>query len=625
MAAAQALAAGGCRSRFWQRPPVVSAVATRSVALGRSGRRLSAAAENAAGTASSGSSGGPALTPPPPPAVWPRPRAPVHNAPPPDAARAAIAVLERLAADAGGSASSRAPSQRASAEATEAARSLTKQFSTSWSSFRAGDVHRIVHLSAKIPHCYPPLLEAVAVHVLRGMLSYPLFAICNIVNGFARLQYRHHKLLEATSTYLSEAQRMEQLSTVDIGCLVYAYAELSYRAGMLLEACAGQVKRRYGELDAYNCAMLFNSFSRLGECDPELFRALARAAVQLRPESFQTHHLGLILNACAKCSIRMPQPLYLVAGYLVDRVRQLSPVNVSQAVHACAKLELYDRRLFASLHQRLVEEDLSVYKQFELANVVHGFAKLRCGSARFYGTLYTALHGGSGSWDPRCVAQVLDAMRRMRQHRSEALLQRMLQLFLQELESHDVHGLTQCSNCLVDLDALDLLEKLPAGTAGLLELQPEETAAVCAMRLVFERMETLERQMPFTAMQRCCAQNLVRSYHYKHELDYGMLPQHVRTFCRSLFDVPSTVASSVARRRPRLPPASSASSRAGDFAPGRRRRQEAEQRWPASGAEGSAWSGDSGHDASRGDADLAAAGTERMEGSAAASERAAAA
>merc|ERR1719152_676506 len=80
-----------------------------------------------------------------------------------------------------------------------------------------------------------------------------------------------------------------------------------------------------------------------------------------------------------------------------------------------------------------------------------------------------------------------------------------------------------------------------------------ETPAMCVMRLGLERMEQLSLREPLTPTQRCYVQQLIRAYHYKHELDFGLQPHHLKAFCRTLFDVPTSVTASVARR-PSPPP-----------------------------------------------------------------------
>mmetsp|Transcript_24947 Transcript_24947/g.45371 ORF Transcript_24947/g.45371 Transcript_24947/m.45371 type:complete len:360 (+) Transcript_24947:3-1082(+) len=351
-------------------------------------------------------------------------------------------------------------------------------------------------------------------------------------------------------THLAEPARNAQLSPTDIACLVFAYAQLSHRAGAILEPCAQQLQRRYLEVSGPNSAIILNSYAKLGECNPELFSAIARSIIQTRPESFEVHNVSLIMNAFAKCSIRKPQLMHLLANYLDGRVQLLSPQNVANIIHACAKLECYDYRLFTALQARLLAEDLSSYKLYELVNVSHGLAKLKSGGAKIYEALFSECERRPGDgWAPRSVAQMLDAMRRQRAYSREALTSLLLQRFFKDMENYAVHPLTQAAWCMIELDALELTSELPS---ELFPTQAGEAAAVCAMRLVLSRMEELAQRQPLTATQRCYVQQLVRAYHYKHEVDYGLQPHHIRLFCRSLFDVPTSVASSVARpRKPR--------------------------------------------------------------------------
>jgi len=433
---------------------------------------------------------------------------------------------------------------QAAADVARTATALAVQLSTEWSAFRSADVLQIVGVFGRLVHRHPPLLEAVAAHVMRGMVAYPLFALCNIVNAFARLGHHHQALFDAVAAHIANQDHASELSPTDIACLVFAFAEFRHRAGLLLELCTRQLSQCYLEVPGPNCAIILNSYARLSECDPKLFNSLSRAVMQTRPESFDVHHISLIMNAFARCSIRKSNMMHLIAGYLDGRVSLLSPQNVANVVHAWAKLDCYNHNLFFALQERVLREDLGAYKLYELANVVHGFAKLRCGGRKLYQAMFTECQRRCVGWEPRTVAQVLDAMRRRRTFYSETLALLLMRLFLENMRAYAVHPLTQTAWCLVELDSLDLAARMlpdlvPASEDGGL------------MRLVLERMEELSRKEPLTTTQRCYVQQLVRAYHYKYELDYGLQPQHVRTFCRLLFDVPSSVITSVGRTIPR--------------------------------------------------------------------------
>lgn len=142
-------------------------------------------------------------------------------------------------------------------------------------------------------------------------------------------------------------------------------------------------------------------------------------------------------------------------------------------------------------------------------------------------------------------------MRRMQKHVEEPLILLFMRLFLQRLNDCTVHQLTQASWCLVELDALELADQMPPQL--LPRTEDGETPAMCVMRLVLERMEQLSLREPLTPTQRCYVQQLIRAYHYKHELDFGLQPQRVRSFCRTIFDVPTSVTASVARAPKRRP------------------------------------------------------------------------
>merc|ERR1712216_219445 len=69
----------------------------------------------------------------------------------------------------------------------------------------------------------------------------------------------------------------------------------------------------------------------------------------------------------------------------------------------------------------------------------------------------------------------------------------------------------------------------------------------CLMRLVMECMEDLHQRNELTPTQLSHVQTLVRAYRYKYEVDFGLQPQRFKAFCRSLFDVPTSITASVAR------------------------------------------------------------------------------
>merc|ERR1711862_713644 len=129
---------------------------------------------------------------------------------------------------------------------------------------------------------------------------------------------------------------------------------------------------------------------------------------------------------------------------------------------------------------------------------------------------------------------VLDAMRRRQTAFRDPLVLLLMKCFVENLAEYDVHPLTQATWCLVELEALELTGQLPP---NLLPSQEGESPSVSIMRLALGRLEELNRQEPFTPTQLCYVQQLVRAYHYKHELDFGLQPQHLRAFCRSLFNV----------------------------------------------------------------------------------------
>jgi len=421
--------------------------------------------------------------------------------------------------------------------------------------FRAADVAQIAAAACRLNHRDPALMEAIAAHVLRGMVAYPLFALCNVANCFARLEYSHRGLMDAIAGFLAEPSRAEQLFTIDIASLVFAFGQLGHSGpatGALLETCAARLQQLHHEIGGPNCATILNSYARLSECNPELFKTLARSAIETRPESFEVHHISVIMNAFAKCSVRRPQTMHLLGGFLEGRINELSPQNVANIANAFAKLDCYNHELFVSLQRRLVQEDLSAYKLYELAILTHSLAKLKFGGAATYSALFgEAALRTTDRWEPQSVAQLLDAMRRKHVHLHEPLAELLVERFLRDFRKYAVHPLTQTAWCLVELEVLDLAGRAPPEAAvegGLPQRSEDEGAALWLMRAVLERMEEQNGERALTATQQKYVQQLIRDYHYKHEVDYGLLPQRTKAFCKSLFDVPSSVVASVARK-----------------------------------------------------------------------------
>jgi len=423
---------------------------------------------------------------------------------------------------------------------------LARRLKAEIATFSATDVHQLSLSLAQLNQRHTLIMDTLASHALRGMMSYSIFVLCGLVNAFARNRYLHRQLMDATASYV--AQRGDELSPVDIAVLVYAYAELSYSPrSNLLEVCAARLQKTFLEVGAPNCSSILNSYARLSECNPVVFHCLSRAIVHAEPETFEVHHISVIMNSYAKCAVRKSQTMHLLGDYLVDRVTQLSPQNVSNVVHAFSRVSCYNLPLFQNLVSRVASEDLSAYKLYELGVLCHNLAKLRSGGATVYNAMFGELARRPPEvWEPKAVAQVLDAMRRRQMFSHEGLLVLLFHRFFSTLTSFAVHPLTQASWCLVELDALDRAEELHQ------ELPPDEPPqgfpeARYAMRRVFERLQELDSKEPLTPTQRCHVQTLIKAYRYRHELDHGLLPPKVKSFCKAQFDVSSSVVSAVAR------------------------------------------------------------------------------
>ncbi|CAE7352140.1 SPAC3H1.10, partial [Symbiodinium sp. CCMP2456] len=428
---------------------------------------------------------------------------------------------------------------------------LARRLKAESSSFRAQDVIQLASSLQKLRQRNTLLLETMASHILRGMVSFPLFGLCNILNCFARLGYRNHQLMDGVASHT--ADRANKLSPIDIASLVFAFAELAHQPrNHLLEACAARLQDCYLEVSGPNSAIILNSYARLEECNPDLFKALSRSVVQTEPRSFQVHHLSLVMNAFAKCLVRKSQTMHVLGDILASRTDELSPQNVTNIVHAFSRLSCYNVRLFQNLVTRVSSEDLKAYKLYELGVLCHNLAKLRSGGPTVYSAMFGELaRRPAEDWEPKAVAQVLDAMRRRSAFSHEQLLVLLFRCFFSNLDAYPVHPLTQASWCFVELDALnlakDLCPDMPSdeSTQGF----PEGRFA---MRRIFERLEDLNAHNTFTPTQRCHVQQLIRAYRYRFELDYGLMPQKVKSFCKSQFDISNSVAPALEHLRQTL-------------------------------------------------------------------------
>ncbi|CAJ1361127.1 unnamed protein product [Effrenium voratum] len=104
------------------------------------------------------------------------------------------------------------------AAAANIAHALARSFKSEFSTFQAQDVVQLATALQKLRQKNVMLLDAMASHVLRGIVAYPLYALCNIPNCFARLGYLHRQLMDAVASHVSE--RADKLTPVDIAsCL----------------------------------------------------------------------------------------------------------------------------------------------------------------------------------------------------------------------------------------------------------------------------------------------------------------------------------------------------------------------------------------------------------------------
>lgn len=291
---------------------------------------------------------------------------------------------------------------------------LARKVKSEIATFSAMDVALLAQALAELRQKHTVLLDTLATHVLRGMAVYDAPKLSLIANSFARMGYLQRPMMDAIANHLS--QRSNELSALDITVLVYAYGELLYHPqSNLLEVCAERLKECYLEVGASNISNILNSYSRLSECNPAVFHCLSRAVAHTRPETFEAKDISLIMNSYAKCMVRKSQTMHLLGDYLVDRVHELSPRNLCNVVHAFSWLTCYNVPLFHNLVQRVSCEDLSGYKLYELGVLCHNLAKLKSGGPTVYGAMFGELaRRPADAWEPKAVAQVLDALRRRR-------------------------------------------------------------------------------------------------------------------------------------------------------------------------------------------------------------------
>eukprot|EP00439_Symbiodinium_sp_Y106_P032804 s2303_g3.t3 len=121
--------------------------------------------------------------------------------------------------------------------------------------------------------------------------------------------------------------------------------------------------------------------------------------------------------------VRKSQTMHVLGDTLASRTDELSPQNVTNVVHAFSRLSCYNVRLFQNLVTRVSSEDLKAYKLYELGVLCHNLAKLRSGGPTVYGAMFGELaRRPAEDWEPKAVAQVLDAMRRRSAFSHEQLL-----------------------------------------------------------------------------------------------------------------------------------------------------------------------------------------------------------
>ncbi|CAD7948937.1 unnamed protein product [Amoebophrya sp. A25] len=183
--------------------------------------------------------------------------------------------------------------------------------------------------------------------------------------------------------------------------------------------------------------------------DQTLFDHLAQSV--LVAGSASAADISVTMNAYAKANWSSPRLLQVLANRMLEdegqRVMEASAANLVQVVHALARFDEFHYGLLHAIERRLLDMratesgsdgqngahgrassssssaldgvpkiDGAVSAFFpsakEIANIAHGYCRLRTGSRPFFDLLFAVFATKRADWDPQSVAQILDVCRK---------------------------------------------------------------------------------------------------------------------------------------------------------------------------------------------------------------------
>eukprot|EP00397_Hematodinium_sp_SG-2012_P048557 GEMP01055689.1.p1 GENE.GEMP01055689.1~~GEMP01055689.1.p1 ORF type:complete len:470 (+),score=81.72 GEMP01055689.1:25-1410(+) len=295
----------------------------------------------------------------------------------------------------------------------------------------------------------PDVLEAIAFYITKRAPSFPVYALSNVLNCFARLDYRPRAALFKTAAH-DLALRTDEFSGIDIASLVYAFARLQIPSPELFRKCSERLLSLPGDMPVENAAIILNSYAKLGEKDTKLFDAIAQSVVLTNPGNLQRHHIPLLYNAFAKIKLKRKDIIKTLNEKVIEHLPAYEARNVANVLHALATFELFDYRLMSKTEQ-LVLKDTWEFSLKELCNTAHAFAKLRHGNQPLFHWFFSrAQEIGASNWDVQSVTQLLDTCRR-RKLTNEPILDDLERWCQDNVDRHDVLSLTQSTWSLVEL------------------------------------------------------------------------------------------------------------------------------------------------------------------------------
>mmetsp|Transcript_22866 Transcript_22866/g.58526 ORF Transcript_22866/g.58526 Transcript_22866/m.58526 type:complete len:499 (+) Transcript_22866:1655-3151(+) len=378
------------------------------------------------------------------------------------------------------------------------------------------DVHEILGLMLASDFRPRGLLDALAKASQARLRSFSPFHLVNLVSRMSKLNLSSHSFYEQSADQMVEV--VDELSCFDISVASFALSKRGYRDPKLYSAFAQRLTKNYEEVPIINVGLILNAFSTVAHCDPELFHALSRTMLLAPPENCRPSDIALMLNACARCNYRKPRLFQVLSTRIIDSVDQFTCSDVTNCVHAFAKLDTFDHRVLHRLGVRAADL-LSEFEGYELILVLHSFAKLRFGQGPMYECLFAELEARvlrGDDLNSRSVTTALDAIRRKPVGNRLLLLHSLAKRFDEDLSTCSVTAATLGGWSLVELGEIGAVPGL--GQRVLEHLQ---------------RFENMTQENLFHV------RHFVKSYQIKAEMEYATLPKPLRKWCHGLFDTPT--------------------------------------------------------------------------------------